>query len=55
MRHDPITSEEVDDALHNLHPNKTDWEPFERSNMERALFLFWLKRFKRETSKSPAD
>jgi hypothetical protein len=44
MEHMPIKREEVDEALRNLHPNKTDWTPFERSNMERVLYRFWEQR-----------
>jgi hypothetical protein len=44
--HTPITQKEVAQALHDLHPNKSDWTPFEVSNMERALFIFWTKRKK---------
>lgn len=44
MNRKPITQEEVSEALRNLHPNKDDWTPFERSNMERALYLFWIAR-----------
>jgi len=43
-RNYPVTEAEVNEALHNLHPNKDDWTAFERSNMERALYLFWNKR-----------
>ena len=49
----PVTQEEVSEALHYLHPNKDDWEPFERSNMERALFLFWNKRRAAITAEEP--
>ena len=44
MNHKPITELEISAALHSLHPNKTDWTPFEVSNMERALYLFWIAR-----------
>lgn len=44
MNHRPITPEEVTTALTLLHPNKDDWTPFERSNMERALYKFWIAR-----------
>lgn len=44
IRIEPITLEDVDEVLHNLHPNKDDWTAFERSNMERALYLFLIKR-----------
>ena len=44
LRNYPVTADEVSEALHNLHPNKDDWTTFERSNMERALYLFWNKR-----------
>ena len=40
----PVTKEEIDMALHYVHPNKDDWTAFERSNMERALYLFWNRR-----------
>jgi hypothetical protein len=44
MKHKEITQDEVTEALHHLHPNKDDWTPFERSNMERALYRFWIAR-----------
>ena len=47
-RVEPITPEDVDDALHHLHPNKDDWTIFERTNMERALHLFLVKLSKRK-------
>jgi hypothetical protein len=40
----PVTPDEVSEALHHLHPNKDDWTIYERTNMERALYLFWNKR-----------
>jgi hypothetical protein len=43
----PITAEEITAALAHLHPNKADWTCFERSNMERALYLFLQERAKR--------
>jgi len=42
--HRPIALTEVDQALHDLHPNKDDWTEFERSNMERALYKFLTAR-----------
>ena len=44
MNTKPITQDEVTEALKNLHPNKDDWTSFERSNMERALYRFWIAR-----------
>ena len=44
MKTHAITQEEVTQALYYLHPNKDDWTPFERSNMERALYKFWVSR-----------